>query len=140
MVRRRGLGAAGLTRLCPFVGSCASPSSAAVCINPGGREVPAQKPRDFEIELDGFERYRARDIDRRGRLEFEVETDAVGRRIPGAPDCPDPNWTERVREARFLDARVTLRQGNERTSLLYTFRRPTRDGEVRDRDVDCFTP
>lgn len=110
-----------------------------VCINPAGREVPGQKPDDFEIEIDGFERFRAREVDRNGRLDFEVETDAIGTRIPGAPDCPNRNWTERVRQVRFLDARVTLRQGNQRTTLLCTFDRPTRDGDVRDRDVDCFS-
>jgi hypothetical protein len=109
----------------------------AVCINPGGREVPAQKPDRFEVELEGFERYRARDIDRDGRLEFEVETDAVGSRIPGAPDCPNRNWTERVRQVRFLDARVTVRQENRRVTLLCTFDPATRDGKVRSRNVEC---
>lgn len=109
-----------------------------VCINPGGNEVPGQKPDNFEVDLEGFERFRQRDVDHNGRLWFDLETDAVGSRIPGAPDCPNPNWTERVRRVRFFDARITLRQGHQRTTVLCTFDPPTRDGRVRNRDVDCF--
>ncbi|HLT37545.1 MAG TPA: hypothetical protein VK034_14730 [Enhygromyxa sp.] len=122
-----------------FVALTATAELDLVCINPGGREVPGQKPRDIEVDVEGFARFSDRQIDRNGRLEFDVETDEVGRRIPGAPDCPNRNWTERVRRVRFLDARLTVRQGRDRTTVLCTFDPPTRDGEVRDRNVDCFT-
>ena len=122
-----------------FVSLSATAELDLVCINPAGREVRREKPRDIEVEVEGFERFSDRRIARNGRLEFDVETDSVGSRIPGAPDCPNSRWTERVREVRFLDARLTVRQGRDRTTVLCTFDPPTRDGEVRDRDVDCFT-
>lgn len=111
-----------------------------VCINPGGKEVDDKKPKDIEVELTGFERYRAKDIENNGRLDIEIETDEVGSKIPGAPDCPNDKWTERIKRVRFLDAELSIRQGGgSRVTVLCTFDPPTKDGRVRDKDVDCFT-
>ncbi len=109
------------------------------CINPGGKKVPSQTPNDVETDVAGYAYY-PRFAIKLGRLDIDVETDRVGSQLPGAPDCPSPNWTERVERVRFVSAQVLVRQGNKiEVELLCTFNPPTNDGKIPNNRVKCFS-
>jgi hypothetical protein len=108
------------------------------CFNPAGQRVAAQTPAPLQVTLDGAELYPRRLI-RFGRLGVEVYTAAFGSTIAGAPDCPNPRWTERVEQVRFRRARVEVRQGGSgQINLLCTFTRPSSDGLIPRSRVRCF--
>jgi hypothetical protein len=108
------------------------------CFNPAGIRVAAQTPAPLRVTLDGAELYPRRAI-RFGRLDIEVYTDALGSTIAGAPDCPNPRWTERVERVRFRRARLGVRQGGrDEIDLLCNFTRPSSDGRIPRSRVRCF--
>lgn len=97
--------------------------------------------RQLEIELEGVEHIRRRDIDS-SRLELEIETEEAEEALDSryGPDggCPE-GWRRRIEEVSFLDAKIALEQRDEELTWLCTFDDPTRDGSIRRRDVDCQT-
>jgi hypothetical protein len=45
-----------------------------------------------------------------GNVSFNVTTAAPTSPVPGAPDCPNPQWTERITDVTFTSATVTVYQ------------------------------
>jgi hypothetical protein len=43
-----------------------------------------------------------------GETPFTVVTIAPDPIIPGAPDCPNPNWTETIDDLAFTSATITV--------------------------------
>jgi hypothetical protein len=122
-----------------FVSLLATAELDVVCINPGGKEVPSQKPEDVELDVDGDAFYPRHAI-QYGRLDIDVETDAIAKKLAGAPDCPNKNWTERVVDVQFSQVRLAIRQGNEiELDLFCVFDPPTEDGKVSSNRVKCFS-
>lgn len=102
------------------------------------------KDKDFEkeldIELEGVEFFNKNSI-KGNRLEIEVETeeaeDALDDKYGHDGGCPK-GYDRRIKKVSFLDAKLEVEQGKkEVVTWLCTFDDPTRDGRVRDRDVDC---
>ncbi len=107
----------------------------AVCINPSGKnEPPGQNPAP--VELTGTQSIPAEEI-KNGNVAFNVVTEAPESPIPGAPDCPNPRWTEEITDVSFSSATITVEQGDEVFIVDCFFDQETTDGSVSRDDVTC---
>jgi hypothetical protein len=79
----------------------------AVCQNNGGNQAPGQNPAP--ITVTGTQSIPAEEI-KNGNVRFSVMTKAPPRLIPGAPDCPNPNWDEIILDLDFTTATITVEQ------------------------------
>jgi hypothetical protein len=108
------------------------------CTNPAGAtQPPGQNPAP--ITLTGSTAVPKGDI-KNGNVTITTVTGAPVTPIPGAPDCPNPNWTEDITGVAFTSATIQLFQdsnGNgtfESSELVLTvnvtFSPPTSNGAV----------
>ena len=74
-----------------------------------------------------------------GTTSFAVETKAPEVDIAGAPDCPNPQWTERIEDLSFTSATITIEQppGTVVLTITCTLASPTTDGAVPGGNVSC---
>lgn len=79
----------------------------AVCQNQGGNQAPGQNPAP--ITVGGSQSIPAEEI-KNGNVSFDVTTLAPLTPIPGAPDCPNPNWDEIIVDLIFTSATITVEQ------------------------------
>lgn len=111
----------------------------ATCQNPGNGEhyPPGQNPAPYTLE--GSLDFDPADFDKNGNLAFYFETDRPESPVPGAPDCPNPNWTEWIVDIAFTRAVLTIQQpeGMVRLYADCYFTPPTSDGQVKGKDVSC---
>jgi hypothetical protein len=58
---------------------------------------------------------------------------------PGAPDCPNPKWTEAIEDLAFTSATIVVEQpaGTAVLTVTCSFAVPTEDGAVPTSDVLC---
>jgi hypothetical protein len=78
----------------------------ATCTNPAGAtQPPGQNPA--EVTLTGVQALPAADI-KNGNLSFSVNTGSPTTPIAGAPDCPNPNWTEDITDVIFAGHSATI--------------------------------
>jgi hypothetical protein len=75
------------------------------CSNKGGTAAPGQNPAP--ITLTGTEEIPASEI-KNGTTPFSVTTTSAPATIAGAPDCPNPNWTESIDDVAFTSAVLTV--------------------------------
>lgn len=108
----------------------------ATCTNQGGNQAPGQNPAP--ISVTGSQAIPEEEI-KNGNTPFDVETETPGPIIPGAPDCPNPNWTEEITDLAFTRATITVEQpeGAVVLRVVCTFSSPTSDGAVSKNDVEC---
>src|SRR5262245_26267048 len=80
----------------------------ATCSNPGKpNEAPGQNPAP--ITVSGSEAIPASEI-KNGNTPFDVVTVAPPSVIPGAPGCPNTQWTETITDLAFTSATITVEQ------------------------------
>ena len=88
------------------VGLTATGQPTATCTNPAGQTQPAgQNP--VEVTLGGVEALPAADI-KNGNLSFNVNTGGPVTPVPGAPECPNKNWTEDITDVIFAGHTATI--------------------------------
>jgi hypothetical protein len=87
----------------------AEADATAVCINPGsgGNQPPGQNPAP--VNVTGAQAIPADEI-KNGNVGFNVTTTPPVTPIPGAPDCPNTQWTEVITDLTFTSATITVEQ------------------------------
>lgn len=108
----------------------------AVCTNPSGANQPAgQNPA--EVTLTGTQAIPGTAI-KNGNANFDVTTNAPTSPVPGAPECPNSQWTETITDVAFTSATLVFQQ-NGVTVLrsTCTFSPATSDGAVPASSVSC---
>lgn len=111
----------------------------ATCSNPsvsGDRQPPGQNPAP--ITVSGSEAIPASEI-KNGNTPFSVTTVAPPSTIAGAPDCPNPNWTETIQDLSFTSAVITVEQppGTLVLTVTCSISPPSSDGPVPASSVSC---
>jgi hypothetical protein len=109
----------------------------ASCTNPAGAtQPPGQNPA--EVVLTGTEPISAGEI-KNGTVHFDVTTAAPVSPIAGAPDCPNPQWTEAITDVAFTSAVITVEQpvGTLVLTISCSFSSPTSNGSVPGSNVSC---
>lgn len=109
------------------------------CTNPSGaNQPPGQNPAS--VTLTGVQSIPASAI-KNGNVTFGVQTGAPASPVPGAPDCPNRNWTERITDVAFTSATLTVEQpvGTVVLRATCTFKTPTVNGAVPSSNVTCTT-
>jgi hypothetical protein len=118
------------------------------CTNPAGAtQPPGHNPAP--ITTTGATPVDADDI-KNGNVTIMTETDPPVTPIAGAPDCPNPQWTEDITGVAFTSATIRLFQdqtadtdgpfGRWETLVLTvncTFSPPTSDGSVPSSGFTC---
>lgn len=112
----------------------------ATCTNQGGNQAPGQNPAP--VTVTGGVMLTPDDFTKNGNVYFFVETeppyppDGI---VPGAPDCPNPNWTEEITDMAFTSAVITIEQPEDNIVLTIscTFDSPTMNGGVSKAVVTC---
>jgi hypothetical protein len=109
----------------------------AVCTNPSGaNQPPGRNPAP--ITATGSQAIPASDITN-GNTTFNVTTTAPTTPIPGAPGCPNPQWTESITDLSFKDAKLTVEQplGTTVLTVFCRFIPATSNGPVPVGNVIC---
>lgn len=132
-----GLGSGNIT-----VELSATGNPTATCTNPAGAtQPPGQNPA--QVTLTGVQEIPEGSI-KNGNVTFNVQTASPVSPVPGAPACPNPNWTETITDVAFTSAIITVRQPSTAANLgpvvltvTCTFTTPTPNGAVPGGNVSC---
>ncbi len=108
----------------------------ATCTNGGQHQAPGQNPA--AVTVSGSEAIPAGEI-KNGNTPFDVTTQPPVTPIPGAPGCPNPNWTEAIVDMSFTSATITVQQpvGTLVLTVSCTFSPATSNGAVPGSTVSC---
>ena len=109
----------------------------ATCTNPAGAtQPPGQNPA--ETTVTGTQQIPEEEI-KNGNVAFAVGTTSPTTPVPGAPDCPNRQWTETITDMAFTSATITVEQpaGTVVLTVSCTFSSPTSNGAVPGNQVSC---
>jgi hypothetical protein len=122
----------------------ASGGTTSTCTNQGGTQAPGQNPAP--VTLVGETPIPAGDI-KNGNVTISTSTAAPVSPVPGAPGCPNPNWTEVITDVSFTSASIQLFQDSNENgmfeagelvlSVSCTFSPPTSNGAVPRTGFTC---
>jgi hypothetical protein len=124
----------------------ATANPTATCTNPAGAtQPPGQNPA--QVNVTGSTAVPAGDI-KNGNVTIPTTTNAPVTPIPGAPDCPNPQWTENITDMAFTSATIKLFQdqnadgdfldaGELVLTVNCTFSPPTSNGQVPRSGFTC---
>ena len=107
------------------------------CTNPAGAtQPPGQNPAPLTVT--GSQAIPEDEI-KNGNTPFSVTTVAPAPFIAGAPDCPNPLWSESIDDLAFTSATIVVEQpvGTTVLTVVCTFEPPTADGPVPASTVSC---
>src|SRR5215471_12462285 len=109
----------------------------ATCTKPSGQQQPPGQNL-APVSVAGTLSLPASEI-KNGTVSFSVTTLPPTSPIPGAPDCPDPNWTEAITDLQFTSATIIVEQPPPTIVLTVqcTFAPPTINGPVSKQTVTC---
>jgi hypothetical protein len=134
----RAVGAlAGLGSGDVLVSLTAQANVISTCTNPAGAtNPPGQNPAP--ITVSGSQAIPASEV-KNGNTSFNVRTESPPSTILGAPDCPNPQWTETITDLLFTSAVITVEQpfGTVVLTVSCTFTSPTQNGSVPPGNVVC---
>jgi hypothetical protein len=122
----------------------ATGGTTSVCTNQGNNPAPGQNPAP--VTLVGETPIPAGDI-KNGNVTITTRTAAPVSPVPGAPGCPNPNWTETITDVSFTSASIQLFQDSNENgmfeagelvlSVSCTFSPPTSNGPVPRTGFTC---
>lgn len=114
----------------------ATADTVATCTNGGNHQAPGQNPAP--VTVSGSEAIPQSDI-KNGNTPFAVVTELPDTPIAGAPDCPNPNWTEDIVDLQFTSAVIVVEQpvGTEVLTVTCTISPPSSDGSIPAGNVSC---
>ncbi len=79
-----------------------------LCTNPSGANMPpGQNPAD--VTVSGAQSIPEEEV-KNGTVRFSVTTEAPDSPIPGAPGCPNPNWSQDILDIDFTSATIVVEQ------------------------------
>ena len=127
---------AGLGNEDVLVTLSATAAATSTCTNQGGNQAPGQNPA--EVTVSGSQSIPASEI-KNGNVAFNVTTEAPVTPIPGAPGCPNPNWTQDITDLSFTTATITVEQpaGNLVLTVTCSFDAATTNGAISGASVNC---
>jgi hypothetical protein len=126
----------------------AAGNTASTCTNKGENPAPGQNPAP--VTLVGATPVPAGDI-KNGNVTISTTTDEPETPVPGAPGCPNSNWTEDITDVAFTSATIRVFQdqtaadgqfGRWETLVITvncTFSPATSDGPVPSSGFTCTT-
>jgi hypothetical protein len=138
---------AGLGNFDTLQNLSASAQPTSTCTNPAGAtQPPGQNPA--EVDVTGSTAVGAEDI-KNGNVMIETPTNPPVTPILGAPDCPNPQWTESITDMAFTSATIRLFQDSNANGTFEsgelvltvncTFSPPTSNGPVPSSGFTCTT-
>jgi hypothetical protein len=124
----------------------ATGNTVSTCTNKGENAAPGQNPAPTTVS--GGTAVPADDI-KNENVTISTTTGAPVTPIPGAPGCPNSNWTESIDDIAFTSATITLSQDSNENGMFEdgevvltvscTFNPPTSDGSVPTSGFTCTT-
>jgi hypothetical protein len=123
----------------------ATADATSTCTNPAGAtQPPGQNPADAVV---GGQTVVPVDDIKNGNVTITTVTIAPTTPIAGAPDCPNPQWTENITDLAFTSATITVFQDSNENGMFEagelvltvncTFSPPTSNGPVPTSDFTC---